>query len=177
MQYGTIETPEGEVLRLDTRTRASNQVIQVRGDVIDGKMTLEIINGKQKQQEVLAWGPEVRGPYGPEMSFTRSPMKPGEVRKLKTFMPNYNKIVEVTLTARTVETIPLGGGAIRDLLKIEQETSTLDNKPMPEMNQTFWVDSAGQVLKTYNDNFGGTTAYRTTKEAATRRSPRRTSST
>ncbi len=40
---------------------------------------------------------------------------------------------------------------------------------MSEMSQTFWVDSAGQVLKTFNNNFGGTTAYRTTKEAATRR--------
>ena len=169
MQYGTIETLEGEVLRLDTRTQASNQIIQVRGDVIDGKMTLEIINGRQKQQEILVWGPEVRGPYGPELSFTRSPMKPGEVRKLKTFMPNYNKIVEVTLTARTVEAIPLGGGAIRDLLRIDQQIQTLDNKPMPEMNQTFWVDSVGQVLKTFNDNFGGTTAYRTTREAAVRR--------
>ena len=168
MQYGTIETPEGEVLRLDTRTQASNQIIRVNGDVINGKMTLKIANGSQKQQEVLDWGPEVRGPYGPELSFTRTPMKPGEVRKLKTFMPNYNKIVEVTLTAQTVESIALGGGAVRDLLKIEQEIHTTDNKPMPEMNQTFWVDSVGQVLKTFNDNFGGTTAYRTTKEAATR---------
>jgi len=168
MKYGTIETPEGEVLRLDTRTQASNQIIQVRGDVIDGKMKLEIINGKQKQQEVLTWGPEVKGPYGPELSFTRMPMKPGEVRKLKTYLPEYNKIGDVTLTARTIESLTLGGGAVRDLLKVEQEVRATDNKPMPELNQTFWVDSVGQVLKTYNDNFGGMTAYRTTKEAATR---------
>ena len=168
MEYGTIETPEGEVLRLDTRTHASSQVIRVHGDVIDGKMTLKIVNGNQRQQEVLAWAPEVRGPYGPELSFTRAMMKPGEVRNLKTFMPNYNKIVAVALTAKDVESVTLGGGVARDLLKVEQEITTLDNKPMPEMNQTFWVDSAGQVLKTYNANFGGTTTYRTTKEAATR---------
>ena len=169
IEYGTIETPDGEVLRLDTRTLASNQTIQVKGDVIDGKMTLKIVNGNQRQQEVIDWGPEVRGPYGPEMSFTRKPMQPGEVRKIKTFEPTYNKIVEMMLTAQAVETVQLGGGAVRDLLKVEQTGSTLDGKPMAEMKNTFWVDSLGQVLKTYNDNFGGMTTYRTTKEAAIRR--------
>ncbi len=168
VQYGTIETPDGEVLRLDTRTHASNQVIRVHGDVIDGKMTLKIENGNQTQQEVIPWAADVKGPYGPELSFSRSPMKPGEVRKLKTFVPDLNKIVEATLAARSLEQIPLGGGAVRELLKVEQTAVTLDNKPMPEMTQTFWVDAVGQVLKTFNDTYGGTTSYRTTKEAATR---------
>ena len=168
LEYGTIETPEGEVLRLDTRTKVSNQTLRAYGDVVDGKMKLKIENGGQRQEEVIAWAPEVRGPYGPELSLTRSMMKPGEVRQLRTFMPNYNKIVAVTLKAGQVEPIALGGGAARDLLKVEQEIAALDGKAMPELNQTFWVDSAGQVLKTYNDNFGGTTTYRTTKEAATK---------
>ncbi len=168
VQYGTIETPEGEVLRLDTRTRASNQVLRVHGDVIDGKMTLKIVNGNQTQQEVIPWGADVKGPYGPELSFSRSPMKPGEVRKIKMFVPDLNKIVEATLSARATEQIPLGGGAVRELLKIEQTVVTLDNKPMPELNQTFWVDAVGQILKMFNDTYGGTTAYRTTREAATR---------
>lgn len=168
LEYGTIETPEGEVLRLDTRTHVSNSTIRVHGDVIDGKMTLKIVNGSQTQQEVIAWPSEVRGPYGPELSFSRSPMKPGEVRNLKAFEPTINKVVAINLTGAAMETIPLGGGAVRELLKVEQTMATLDNKPMPEMSQTFWVDSAGQVLKTFNDNFGGMTTYRTTREAATR---------
>ena len=32
-QYGTIETKDGSVLRLDTRTRASDNIIRTRGDV------------------------------------------------------------------------------------------------------------------------------------------------
>ncbi len=166
LEYGTIETPEGEVLRLDTRTHASQQVMRVHGDVVDGKMTLKIDGGNQRQQEVIPWGPEVRGPYGPEQSFSRSPMKPGEVRKLKTFVPDLNKVAEATLTARAVEPIALGGGVNRDVLRVDQELTALDGKKMPEMSQTFWVDSAGQVLKTHNDAFGGMVTYRTTKEGA-----------
>ena len=168
MEYGTIETPEGEVLRLDTRTYVSRQMIRVHGDVINGKMVLKIQNGDQRQEQVIDWSPDVRGPYGAELSFVRAPMKSDEVRTLKTFVPELNKIVAATLTARAVENIVLGGGVTRELLKVDQTVATLDGKLMPEMTQTFWVDSVGQVLKSYNENFGGTTTYRTTKEAATR---------
>ena len=168
VRYGTIETKEGEVLRLDTRTRASQQELRVNGDVKDGQMTLIIHNGTQTQQQVIPWGPEVRGPYGAELSFTRTPMQPGEVRKLKTFVPDLNKIVDATLTAGGLEQITLGGNSVRELLKVEQHV-TLDGKPMPELAQTFWVDSLGQVMKTFNDSYGGMSAYRTTEEAASRR--------
>jgi transglutaminase/protease-like cytokinesis protein 3 len=34
------------------------------------------------------------------------------------------------------------------------------------MNTTFWIDSGGQVQKSFNDSNGGMTFYRTTKESA-----------
>ena len=45
MMYGTIETPDGEVLRLDTRTLASENEIRVHGDAIKGKMKLIMDTG------------------------------------------------------------------------------------------------------------------------------------
>lgn len=170
LRYGTIETLDGEVYRLDTRTRASNTEIRVHGDVDlnTHQMALKIENGRQVQQQMIPWGPDVRGPYGAEMSFARKPMQPGEVRTVKTFVPDYNRVVEITMTARTVETVNLGGGAVRDLLKVEQQAA-YDSKPMPELAQTFWVDALGQIMKSYSDNFGGMTSYRTTKDAAMRR--------
>ena len=170
LRYGTIETLDGEVYRLDTRTKASNSEIRAYGDVDPAthQMTLKIENGRQTQQQVIPWGPDVRGPYGAEMSFARKPMQPGEVRTVRTFVPDYNRVVDVTLTARAVETVNLGGGAVRDLLKVEQQAADA-GKPMPELAQTFWADSLGQIMKSYSDNFGGMTTYRTTKEAATRR--------
>ncbi|HEU5118513.1 MAG TPA: hypothetical protein VFT74_18030, partial [Isosphaeraceae bacterium] len=78
MIYGTIETKSGQVLRLDTLTQASGQNIRTYGDVVDGKMTLILEVGGKKQQVVIPWGPEVRGPYGAEMSLSREPLKVGE---------------------------------------------------------------------------------------------------
>lgn len=172
LQYGTIETPEGKVLRLDTRTLVSKQVIRVHGDVIDGKMNLKIENGDQKQEKVIPWTPDTFGPYGAEMSLSRQPIKEGETRKIKMFIPEMNKVGDATLMARTKEPVALGGGENRDLLRVDQEVVFEDGKKAPEMNTTFWIDENGQILKSFTDSNGGMVTYRTTREAATREAPK-----
>jgi transglutaminase-like putative cysteine protease len=167
VEYGTIETPEGQVLRLDTRTHASNNTLRVHGDVIAGKMKLKIENGDQMQEQVIDWSPDTFGPYGVEMSLARNPIKPGETRQLKTFIPDYNKIGIAVLTARGLETVGLGGGLNRELLRIDQEIS-FDGKKSPELNTSFWIEPNGQILKSFTDANGGMITYRTTRDAATR---------
>jgi hypothetical protein len=165
LRYGTIETPDGAVLRLDTRTLASAQEIRAHGDVVDGKMTLILEGAGQAEQRTIPWGPEVRGPYAVEQSLTREPMKPGQTRTLKMFVPDLNRICDVVLTARGLEELTLGGGEKRTLLRVDQKVS-LEGKPRPELDVTCWVDSGGQVLKSQSEVMGGLVTYRTTKEAA-----------
>ncbi len=166
MRYGTIETLEGSVLRLDTRTLASEQEMRTFGDVIDGRMTLTLEGSGQRQRVTIPWGPDVRGPYAAEQSLSRHPMKPGESRALQMFVPDLSKICDVTLAAKGFEEVRLGGDVKRPLLRIE-ETAVLDGKPRPEYNAILWIDSGGQVLKSESDIFGGMITYRTTREAAT----------
>ncbi len=165
MQYGTIETPEGSVLRLDTRTRAAQQEIRAHGDVVDDKMTLVLDGGGQAEKLTIPWGPDVRGPYAVEQSLSREPMKVGQTRTLKMFIPELNKICDVTLTARTMEEVTLGGNEKRMLLKVEQKT-TLEGKLRPEFDMVCWVDAGGQVIKSVSEVMGGIVFYRTTMEAA-----------
>ena len=72
LEYGTIETTDGEVLKLDTRTVAADTIIRAHGDVVDGKMYLNFTTGKNVQKKTIEWGPDVRGPYAPEMSMRAS---------------------------------------------------------------------------------------------------------
>ena len=73
LKYGTIETPEGEVLRLDTLTEASDKQIRVHGDAIKGKMNLIMDTGiGNRQEEVIIWGKDVRGPYAAEQSMAQA---------------------------------------------------------------------------------------------------------
>ena len=88
MMYGTIETPEGEVLRLDTRTLASDKEMRVHGDAIKGKMNLILDTGDgNSQEEVIPWGKDVRGPYAAEQSMARKPMEEGETACVQDVHP------------------------------------------------------------------------------------------
>jgi transglutaminase-like putative cysteine protease len=165
MEYGTIEKPDGSVLRLDTRIRAAENVIRVHGDVVADKMKLTLDAGGQEQQQTIDWGQDVRGPYAAEMSLSRSPIKPGESRSMKMYMPDLNKVCDITLTAKAVEEVTLGGGVARQLMRVDQTTAS-DGKPRPEFDVTLWIDSGGQVLKSKTDTLGGMVTYRTTKEGA-----------
>ena len=165
MQYGTIEELDGRVLRLDTRTQVGEQELRVHGDVVNNKMNLVFTGTGQRQEQMIDWPTETRGPYAAEQSLSRKAMKPGEVRDLKMFMPDLNKICDIKLTAVAMEEVKLGGNVKRSLLRIEQ-TTTLDGKPRPEFDMSVWVDARGGVLMSKSDNNGGTVMYRTTAEGA-----------
>ena len=163
--YGTIETLEGTVLKLDSRTLMSRQETRIFGSVAGGKMTLTTEGSGQKQEATIPWGADVRGPYGAEMSLVRVPIQPGETREVKVFIPDLNRVGVAKLKALRVETVAVGGNGKRDLMRVEQ-VNYADDKPLPGMSQTLWVDANGQILRTSNEVFGGMETYRTTREAA-----------
>lgn len=165
--YGTIERPDGEVLSLDTRTRAGQADIRTYGTVVDGVMKLTIESGGKAQSVPIPWGAEVRGPYGAEMSLSRQPIKPGEVREVRTYIPDLNKVCATKLSAKDFEDIPIGlKGEKRNLLRIDQTVADEAGKPVTGMNSTLWVDKSGQILKTHADLLGGMDIFRTTKAGA-----------
>lgn len=166
LRYGTIETKEGGVLRLDTRTLAGKEELRTFGDVVDGTMTLTLEGGGQRREVPIAWSDDVRGPYAAELSLSRDPIKPGGTRELKTFIPDLNRICTTRLQATEHEEITLGGGTQRKLLRVEQTVVDPDGKPMPEMTTTLWIDDGGQILKSSTALLGGMESYRTTKEGA-----------
>jgi transglutaminase-like putative cysteine protease len=166
MRSTTIETRDGAVESLDIRILASGQELHVFGAPMDGRLTLTIEGTGQRQQKVLDWGPEVRGPYAVEQSLARQPIQPGEQRALKMFLTDLNRVGDITLTAaQEREEVPLAGGAKRMLLRIAQ-TASLEGRPRPEFDMTLWADSKGTILKSSSDNLGGMVTYRTTRQAA-----------
>jgi len=166
LTYGTIETLDGQVLRLDTLIDAAQQQrIRTHGDVIRGEMKLVTEVAGAKQELVIPWSGDIRGPYAAEQSIARKPMKEHETRSLKMFMPTLNKVCDIDLKAQTVEPTVMGDGTKRSLLRIDQKTG-LDGQPKPEFDMTLWVDLEGQVLKQETDLLGGYVQYRTTKQAA-----------
>jgi hypothetical protein len=165
LMYGTIETLDGEVLRLDTLTAAGTQKLRAHGDVIRGTMKLALEGSGQRQELAIPWSSDIRGPYAPEQSMAKKAMTANETRNLRMFMPELNKICDVTLQARGIEPVVMGDGEKRPLLRVEQKTK-VDGKPRPEFDATLWADTGGQILKSEQDIFGGVVMYRTTEKAA-----------
>jgi hypothetical protein len=162
--YGTIETPDGSILRLDTRTLASKGEMRTYGDVVDDQMVLTLEGSGQRQQVKMAWGPEVRGPYAVEQSLSRNLIKPGETRSLRMYVPDLSKICDVQLVAKDKEEVQLGYGK-QALLRVD-ETVSLNGKALPEYTMAHWLDTSGQILKSKGDMLGGMEVYRTTEEGA-----------
>ena len=91
-------------------------------------MKLVLEGTGQHQELTIPWGPDVRGPYGPEQSMARKPMKEHEERSLRMFMPTpLNKICDIKLQAREIEPAIMGDGTKRPLLRVEQ-TTKIDGK-------------------------------------------------
>jgi hypothetical protein len=173
MMYGTIETPDGEVLRLDTRTLTSENELRVHGDVIQGKMKLILDSGHgARQSQVIAWSKDVRGPYAAEQSMAKKPMEEGETRAFKMYIPDLNRIADFTFKAGAISEVLLGDGANHPLRKVVQ-TASLDGKAQPALDAVLWADSGGQILKLDSDMMGGIVMYRTTREGAESTMPRR----
>jgi hypothetical protein len=166
MRYGVIETPEGSVLRLDTRTLTAQEEIRVAGDVKEGVMHLKMEAGGHVNEVNLPWGEDVRGPYGAEQSLAHKPMEPGEKRDIKIYVPDLNKICTTHLEAKQQEKLLLGGNEERTLLRIEQTFDDPNGKLMPELTSTLWSDKGGQILKTHSALMGGMDQYRTTRAHA-----------
>ena len=173
MTYGTIEKPDGEVLRLDTRTLTSENEIRVYGDAVKGKMNLIMEGTNQRQEVTIPWTKDIRGPYAAEQSMARKPMEENETRSIKMYIPDLNRVVDFTFKAGPIVEVPLGDGSRRPLRKVVQ-TATLDGKPQQVLDATLWADTGGQVLKLETDMMGGIVMYRTTKEGATSPTPRGT---
>ncbi len=119
----------------------------------------------QRQEKIVPWSPDVRGPDAAEQSMARTPMKPNETRALKLFMPTLNQVCDIELQAMGVEPTIMGDGTKRNLLHVEQKT-IIDSVVKPEFDLRIWVDEEGQVLKQEQDLFGGYIQYRTTEQAA-----------
>jgi len=166
VRLGTIETTDGEVLKIDYRTLAGPTELKNSGDVVDGKLLMTFEAGQLKQQQVLDWPAEVRGPYAVEQTIARKAMEPGEVRTLKSFLPVINEVCTLTLTARAWEDVKLPAGKTVSLLKVDTKVTGPDGNARDDYDQTYWFDGGGQALKSFAPMLGGIEIYRTTKEAA-----------
>jgi hypothetical protein len=148
---------------------------QIEGKFLRGSDDLQITTVlRQDSQEVrsssrLKWQAGTWGSLGIQALLVREPMRSGEVREVKVFVPGMNQIATVRLTAETPELTPLAGGRATELLpiKVQMLTRTVDGMEAGTESRN-WVNENGEIEKTLELTGAGVRKFRVARERTER---------
>lgn len=159
----SLESPRGEVLKFWSDLEVGDQQTRYRGEVVDGRMTIDTRQSDQVQRQVYPWPKDALGSFAVSRSLRQQPMRPGETRTLTSLLPIQYVPGRIELTASARVPVPVGDSSTQRLLEIESVTYLGDAEMM---RQTLWADEDGNVLKSYTAAFD-LTSVRSSQQDAT----------
>lgn len=137
-----FELPDGRLYAIDARLKMAGQEQKTVGRLDnDGRFTVTVSTLGKEQSQTIPWGADILGPYAHERSLRETPLKVGESRTLKTFLPELNVVSTRTLKGIRKEKTPLLGKTSDELLLVEES-----NDKLPVVGR-LWVDSHGDIVK------------------------------
>ena len=146
----TEETADGQLLSYSFEMKnPPAQTTKSSGRVEGTNLIIESTVGGRVQTKKLAWDATVKSPAWQDRSLTESPLKPGESRSFKTFMPEFSKVVNVRISADDYRTVKLYDGSEKSLLKVSVSQSIL-----PGIAMRVYLDKEGESLRTEADLLG-----------------------
>jgi hypothetical protein len=160
MTLASWDTPEGALVKFETRMTAGNSDTVTAGRVAGDMLHIEVMTLGKTQTQSIPWKPEWGGLFAADQSLRKTPLQPGERRTVLSLMPIVNLPGETELVAGDLEMVKLPSGE-RKLLRIEAALDLGGQK----IATTLWVDEKGQTLKSFVPAIQQETV-RTTKEDA-----------
>ena len=146
----TEESADGQLLSYSFEMKnPPAQTTKSSGRVEGSNLIIDSTVGGRVQTKKLAWDNTVKSPAWQDRSLTDSPLKPGESRSFKTFMPEFSKIVSVRITADDYRVVKLHDGTEKSLLKVSVSQSIL-----PGIAMRVYLDEKGESLRTEADLLG-----------------------
>ena len=157
MIFTTDETETGRMLSFEFELRNPPAgTVKTVGRIVDKndgtgqqQLLLETTVAGRVKKSRMDWDREIKSPAYQDRLLRKSPLKPGEKRKFKTFAPLHNKVTFVNLSADRLRPTKLFDGSRRDLLKVRITQSIL-----PTMSTYAYLDDKGTLLKTEADFLG-----------------------
>jgi len=160
MTLTSWDTPDGRLVRFESRMAGGPGEVVSRGMVRDGQLEIDTTTLGRTQSQKIHWQADWGGLFAPEQSLRRAPLKPGEKRTIKSLLPVMNLPAETRLEALDYETIDLPDGK-QKLLKVN---NIVDLGPQ-RIESIVWIDEKGDALKSLIPSLGQE-AVRTTKADA-----------
>ena len=154
------ETPEGELVRFESKMTTGPGEIVSRGRASAGTLAIDTTTLGKTQSQTIPWPAGTGGYFAAEQSLRQQPMQPGQKRTVRGLLPVFNMAGQTDLAALEHETVQLPSGEAK-LLKI----SSLIDLGQQKLETILWVDEGGVVHKSLVPAIGQE-AVRTTKADA-----------
>ncbi len=158
----TEETEAGDLLRFTFELKnPPAQPTWTAGVVNNGELELTSTVAGRKVSRRLTWEADAKSPAYPDRLLREKPLKPGESRKTKVYLPEFNKFSQLTLSADDVRPVKLHDGKYQSLLKVRVAISAI-----PELSSRQFMDADGRILMTETDIANGGKSYRVARDVA-----------
>jgi transglutaminase-like putative cysteine protease len=151
VKYATRERPQGRLLdfSLDMAQGAAS-MLTATGRVENDQLRLEVGAQGKTTAASIPWSDDYGGLYALEESLAARPLTPGQQRTLRAFVPGFNQLGTLDLTARQYEEVkwPESIGsrsrpAGQSLLRIDVQITLAGGQ---KQEATVWTDHSGEVL-------------------------------
>jgi hypothetical protein len=164
LEYNSVESLEGQLIRIDNRVRGSMLDVRTSGEVVGDAMNLTIETLGKRTTQSIPWSDDVLGPGAEGRILKKEGIKPGQRRSFRTFMPDLNRIITNVLHGEEPEQVTLLDD---QKLTLQRVRAQIEGVPeLDKMKTYMWIDQQGEALKTHTEMLGGMTTYRTTREVA-----------
>jgi hypothetical protein len=138
------QTPEGELLRFESRVTAGREATIAKGSVAGEKLTIVTTTPGKTETATVAWKPGTGGFFAVEESLRRQPLRAGETRTISSLAPILHQIVRSDLKAIGFEAVRIGEES-EQLLKV-QRTDRIGSFPL---ESTLWMNPEGEIRQQF----------------------------
>lgn len=146
----TEETEDGSLLNyefeMNNPPRSSSRTV---GTVNGRKLTIVTTVAGQERTRTVDFDPTLKSPGYQERMIKASPLKPGETRSFRIFLPEYGKPTDVKVSADEMREVKIHDGSTAKLLKVRTSMTI-----MPGVEIRSFIDSKGETLRSEADLFG-----------------------
>jgi len=165
ISYQCDETPSGQLISFRTAVGSGDEVNRTTGEVKNGKLEIEQQTAGKTVHTSIDWKPEWGGFFAAEQSLISKPLKPGETRKLRSLLPVFNSLGEITMRAVGVEPVKILDKPMH-LMRLEHQVKVGETT----VASVQWLDPSGQIYKAQFPAMQQVT-FLTTEKIATAPSP------
>lgn len=146
----TEETADGVLLNYEFEMNNPPASSSRTVGTVDGrKLTIVSTIAGRERSRTIDFDPEVKSPGYQERMIKEKPLKPGETRSFRIFLPEYGKPTDVKISADEMRDVKVHDGSTVSLLKVRTAMTVL-----PGVVVRSYIDSKGETLRTEADLFG-----------------------